>query len=66
MLALQSQRLLPQFSNMRDEDVQLMVALAGDIRPKIYPRWGADASEALLMETYVWDTKCPSKVCKLH
>ncbi len=51
-----------QFSNMGDEDVQLLIALAGDLHPMIYPRWGADASEAQRMEPLAFDQKCPTKV----
>ncbi len=51
-----------QFSNMGDEDVQLLVALAGDLHPMIYPRWGADASEAQRMEPLAFDQRCPTKV----
>ncbi|CAL5229558.1 g12909 [Coccomyxa viridis] len=48
------------FSNVGDEDVQLMIALTGDIHPMVYPRWGADASEAQRMEPLAFDTR-PSK-----
>ena len=51
-----------QFSNVGDEDVQLMIALTGDIHPVIYPRWGADASDAQRMDLMAFDTRCPSKV----
>ena len=39
-----------------------MIALTGDIHPMVYPRWGADASEAQRMEPLAFDTRCPRKV----
>ena len=39
-----------------------MIALTGDIHPVVYPRWGADASDAQRMEPLAFDTRCPSKV----
>ncbi len=39
-----------------------MIALTGDIHPMVYPRWGADASEAQRMEPVAFDTRCPRKV----
>ena len=51
-----------QFSNLGDEDIQLIVGLVGDLHSVVYPSWEAHASEAQRLDPQPWDAKCPSQV----
>ncbi|CAK0784615.1 hypothetical protein CVIRNUC_007819 [Coccomyxa viridis] len=50
------------FSNLGEEDIQLIVALVGDLHSVLYPSWEAHASEAQRLDPQPWDVKCPSQV----